>query len=288
MNTTPATDRREFLALVGLSMALLLAGIAATRCYLMDDALITLRYSFNLARHGHAIWNQADAAQPSLGYTTVAWMLLNALPACFTDNKDALVLACKLLGLFPLAGLVLLLVAPISRMPVPFPFRIAVVAAIFSQVLYGFHLNSGMETLLFSCLILLAVRAAAEDDRSIEAYVFGTLAFLTRPEGAVVVGLLLFWDLRRGRTRQAARGGLGFALAALALALVLHAYYGTVLPNAFYVKQRCVSLSSAKHTVKFLASLALPYLPLAAYAAYRLENTASRYCWQAAVVYSAY
>src|SRR3954465_419881 len=101
-NRTPITDKREFATELGLAVALLLGGIYATRAYLMDDALITLRYAFHLPRAGQAIWNPADAAHPSLGYTTVAWMLLNALPACFTANKDTLVLAARLLGLLPL------------------------------------------------------------------------------------------------------------------------------------------------------------------------------------------
>jgi hypothetical protein len=138
MQTMIRSDKRDFLTLVGCAGVLLLASILLTRAYVMDDALITLRYSFNLARHGHAIWNQADAAQPSLGYTTLSWMLLNAVPALCTQNKDTLVLAAKLLGLLPLAVIALLLVAPISRMPVPLPYRLAVVAAIFSQVVYGF------------------------------------------------------------------------------------------------------------------------------------------------------
>jgi hypothetical protein len=288
MQTIHRSDKREFLTLLGISFVLLLGGILLTHAYLMDDALITLRYSFNLARHGHAIWNQADAAHPDLGYTTFSWMLLNALPALFTTNKDALVLACKLLGLLPLVGIVLLLVAPISRMPVPLLFRIAVVGAIFSQAVYGFHLNSGMETLLFSALILLTVCTYARESRSAWAYAYGTLAFLTRPEGALIVALLLFWDLRRGRLRPAAAGGVGFALAVLALGGILFAYYGAVLPNAFYVKQRYLSLGGVLHTVKFLASLALPYLPLAAYSTYRLKHPASRYCWAAAAVYTAY
>ena len=76
-----ASRRRDFLALLALHRALLLGGIYLTRFYVMDDALITLRYSFHLARHGRAIWNQADVTHPSLGYTTVLWMLLNAIPA---------------------------------------------------------------------------------------------------------------------------------------------------------------------------------------------------------------
>jgi hypothetical protein len=288
MNTTTRSDRRDFLALAALSFLLLFLGIYVTRSYVMDDALITLRYSYNLARHGHAIWNQADASHPSMGYTTVLWMLLNAVPALFTKNKDHLVLACKLIALIPLAGIALLLVGQISKMSVPRPFRIAIVLAIFSQVFYGFHLNSGMETLLFSCLVLLAVRSYAQDASAAWSYGFGTLAFLTRPEGAILVALLLLWDLRRGRIRQATAGALVFAIAALPLALALHATYGTVLPNAFYVKQGYLSTSSFLHTLRFLGSLALVYLPLAAYSAYWLKNPVSRYCWSVALVYTAY
>jgi hypothetical protein len=54
------------------------------------------------------------------------------------------------------------------------------------------------------------------------------------------------------------------------------------------VKQKYASLSSLKGAVKFLASIAFPFLLLAAYAAYRLKNTTSRYCWNAAAVYTAY
>jgi hypothetical protein len=288
MNATTTSNRRDFLTLLGLAFSLLLGGIYATRFYLMDDALITLRYSFNLARHGHAIWNQADASDPSLGYTTPLWMLLNAIPAFFTDNKDLLVLCCKLIGVIPLGVIVFFLVGPISRMPVPRLYRAAVVLVIFTQVIYGFHLNSGMETLLFSSLILLAVCSYAQDAPSSLGYGFGTLAFLTRPEGAIVVMLMLLWDLRRGRIKPAAVGGLGFALAALLLGLSLLTAYGTVLPNAFYIKQGGLSPHSIKATVSFLLAIALPYLPLAAYAVYSLKNTASRYCGDAAAVYLAY
>jgi hypothetical protein len=288
MHTSALRNRGEYLALVALSFALLFGGIYLTRSYVMDDALITLRYSFNLARHGHAIWNQADASDPSLGYTTILWMLVNAIPVFFTNNKDLLVLSCKLIGLIPLAVIVLLLVGPISRMPVPRSFRIGIILAIFSQVVYGFHFNSGMETLLFSCLILLAVGTYAQSARSAQAYLFGTLAFLTRPEGALIVALMVLWDLRQRRIRQAALGCVCFSIAALSLGLALHASYGSVLPNAFYVKQGYASLGSLKITIKFLATIALPYLPLAAYSVYGLKDTLSRYCWSAAAVFTAY
>ena len=50
-------------------------------------------------------------------------------------------------------------------MPVARSFRSAVVLMIFSQVVYGFHFNSGMETLLFSSLVLLAVCCYVRDSQ---------------------------------------------------------------------------------------------------------------------------
>jgi len=54
------------------------------------------------------------------------------------------------------------------------------------------------------------------------------------------------------------------------------------------VKQGGISRHSIESTVKFLALIALPYLPLAAYSVYRLKDAASRYCWHAAAAYTAY
>jgi hypothetical protein len=288
MHSSPPINRREYLTLVVLACALLGGGVYLTRAYVMDDALITLRYSFNLARHGEAIWNQGDATNPSRGYTSVLWMLVNAVPALFTENKDLLVLSCKWMGLVPLAALVLPLVGAISRMPVPRSFRIGVILAVFSQVVYGFHCNSGMETLLFASLILLTIVTYAQGGRSVHAYLLGTLAFLTRPEGALVVALMILWDLRQRRVRQAALGCACFSLTALCVGLWLQSVYGSVLPNAFYVKQGYGSLRSLKFTVSFLVQIALPYLPLAAYSVYRLKDSSSRYCWSAAALFTAY
>lgn len=288
MSSLTTTRMRERVALAGVAFLLVLLGIYLTRAYLMDDALITLRYSFNLARHGRAIWNQADAAHPTLGYTTVLWMLLNALPALVTDHKDLLVLGCKLIALGPLVGIVLLVVGRVESMPVSFGFRLAIVAALFSQVLYGFHLNSGMETLLFSFLAVLAVCSYVREDRLPLPYAVAALAFLTRPEGALVAGLMLWWDLRRGRTRQAAAGCALLLVVALTLGAVLYSTYGTVLPNAFYVKQQCASLEGLKQTARFYLTLALPFVPLAAYSAYRLGDRGARCCWQVALLFSAY
>ena len=73
-------------------------GIYVTRHYYMDDALITLRYSYNFARFGIPIWNQADIKDPSMGYTSILWMGINTLPALFTNNKDILVPAEPVYG----------------------------------------------------------------------------------------------------------------------------------------------------------------------------------------------
>ena len=60
--------------------------------------------------------------------------------------------------------------------------KLAVVLVIFSQVVYGFHVNSGMETLLFSCLILLAVCSYVQDTRMPAGGRTIALAYGMRPD----------------------------------------------------------------------------------------------------------
>ncbi len=63
------------------------------------------------------------------------------------------------------------------------------------------------------------------------------LAFLTRPEGALLVLCLCVQDLRSKSYRSAAIGAAAFVLTALAVGLVMRSVYGHMLPNSFYVKQ---------------------------------------------------
>lgn len=272
---------------LGFSLLLSFLGIYVTRHYLMDDALITLRYSYNFARFGIPIWNQADLDHPSMGYTSLLWMVINAVPALFTSNKDMLVLLAKLFSAIPLAGIVVLLAREIYSLRISAPLRFLAGFVVFSQFGYGFHVNSAMETMLFSFLVLLAVRAYSREEFR-PAYVYGMLSFLVRPEGALLVALLCVWDLRKRRFAQAVIGGAVFSFVIAGTALLLYSWYGDILPNPFYAKQEILNVEALTRTVFFIATLALPFLVMAFYVTFFQGNKAASYFLVSALVYVIY
>jgi arabinofuranosyltransferase len=292
--TSAGRVRKAVTAPYWLLLVLAVAAVACstylTRAYVMDDTLITLRYSLNLARLGRPVWNQADVNNPSMGYTTIMWMLLNAVPALFTQHRDTLVAACKFLVAFPLGGILVIFVNKIRELSLPRAAGLLTVLLLFSQPLYGLHLNTGMETLLYSFLILLAVHSYTKAANRYVPYLVGIAAFLTRPEGAILVGLMFCNDMVQRRRKEAILGALGFAIVLMIVTLVLYDIYGSVLPNAFYIKQGLgiINLDSVRDTIWFLTTLGVPYLVLTCYAAYVLKDGAARHVLAVALVYTAY
>lgn len=66
--------------------------------FIQDDALITFRYSLNLANGLGPIWNEGERVE---GYTNFLWMLLMTLPLLFKGDP---VIFSKLLGLLCFIG----------------------------------------------------------------------------------------------------------------------------------------------------------------------------------------
>lgn len=254
-----------------VSVSLALVGVYFTREYLMDDAMITLRYSYHLARLGWPVWNPADLVDPSMGYTSLAWMLLNSIPALFISNQDVLVLVAKLFSLLALLAIVAIFTRSISDLAVALPVKYLIAILIFTQFGYGFHVNSAMETMMFSYILLLAARAYIQGSFR-AAYFWGGVAFLVRPEGAAVVGLMVAWDVFHERYRQAVVAGLLFTSLVLTTVGLLYSWYGDVLPNTFYAKQDGLNLDAVMRTGLFLITLAFPFLLLSLLVAFRERN----------------
>lgn len=285
--TNASWNNSSFWIFLGFSILISLCSVYITRDYFMDDALITLRYSYNFAKFGMPIWNRADFENPSMGYTSLLWMAINAIPALFTTNKDVLVFMAKFFSVVPLIGIVVLISREIFSLPISTPLKFLASFIIFSQFGYGLHVNSAMETMLFSCIVLLTVKAYAEGHYQL-AYVFGALSFLTRPEGALLVGLLCFWDLINRRIKNALIGGIAFSFLVVGTLSLLYYWYGDVLPNTFYAKQEVLNMEALVRTVFFIATLALPFLIMSMYAAFFLKNEMSGYMFFSAVIYLIY
>jgi len=276
-----------FWPLLALSALISIGAVYQTRGYVMDDAMITLRYSHNFARYGVPFWNQADLQNPSMGYTSLLWMAINAVPALLTGNKDVLVLAAKLYSLASLLVIVWVVSRRVVSFSVSTSLKFLSSFLVFSQLGYGLHVNSAMETMLFSCTILIAVKAYSESQHSL-AWVFGGLSFLARPEGAIVMALICGWDLWRRQVKRSVVSAVLFLVLLVGTSALLYHWYGDVLPNPFYAKQGFLNSGAVKRTVFFAVSLAAPFVAMSIHAAFWMRDRTSRYMLMTATVYILY
>lgn len=210
--------------------------------YPLDDAWIHQTLARNLARLGQWAYYPGEATASS---TSPLWTLLLApghLPG-FDPRTWTLSLGISLLVLT--AWWANRLAARL------FPEQGGVPVVVGAAVAMEWHLGwaalSGMETLLFVFLSLLLVERVLADDRpGIWGIVAGLLT-LTRPEGALLMGLICAgvwfrWEGlalgRRSRARSLLEVGVGFA----ALTLPYLAFHLIVadrpLPNTFYAKHQ--------------------------------------------------
>jgi hypothetical protein len=214
-------------------------------------------------------------------------MAINTIPALFTNNKDILILMAKFFSFASLMVIVGLISWEIFSLSISTLFKFLAAFIVFSQVGYGLHVNSAMETMLFSCIVLLTVRAYSDNHYRL-AYVFGALSFLVRPEGAILFGLLCFWDLINRRISRAFISGVVFSLLVVGILALLYFWYGDVLPNTFYAKQELFNTEALKLTAFFIVTLALPFLIMSFYATFFLKNKKSFYLCFSAIVFIIY
>ncbi len=219
----------------------------------LDDAWIHQTYARNLARYGQLAYNPG---QPSPGSTAPLWTLL--LSPAYLLGLD-FKLWTYLLGVVCLALTGWIAWRLSERL---FPGRKWVAALVGLFCLLEWHLAwaafSGMETVLFTFLSLLLVErylAATEEGREektegerastwgrhLQLGFMGGLLTLTRPEGAVLLGLIgLAEGLRRRKLAVVRRWlglGLGFALPVAPYLAFNLTTTGFIFPNTFYAKQ---------------------------------------------------
>jgi arabinofuranosyltransferase len=240
-----------FLALVILAVQ----GLALAT--LPDDAFISFRYAYNLARGVGPVFNPG---QPVEGYTTPLWVFalgfLAALRLPIVATATVLCFGSALLtvGLLPrfssslglgLYGLDALLLA--------------------LNTSYAVWAGSAMEMAPFGLLLILAAWAfLSEKPPLLVGLLFATLTLL-RPEGAIFGGLaLLFCGLdglrgRAGGWRRLLWLAIGFGLPVGAHLAWRLATYGYPLPNTFYAKVG-LSLAQWVRGLRYLGAAAIQYL----------------------------
>ena len=190
-----------------------------------DDAYITYRYARNIATGRGFVYN---AGEPVLGTTTPLYTLLLAgLSLVWPD--------------IPLASHYLGILAWMLCIPLIYGIgrtngreSIGLVAAALLAFNPLFPRVLGMETTLYA-LFALAAFFFHLQDRPLLAGLFASLAFLTRWDGILVVAVLLFAEMLKGR-RGFFRAGLICASVMIPWLAYSYMTFGSIFPNSFYAK----------------------------------------------------
>lgn len=237
MAAPPAHPRHAFgigLALGGCFFlhALWLSGLA-------EDAFISFRFARHLAAGHGWVWNLGEP--PVEGFTNLAWVLLAALAAKLGASPERVTVA---LGVAAGLGTLLATDRLAARvLALGGPARAVAAALLVTSGPLAAWSASGLETVPFTFLVCaaLAVLLDPETGDSHRSLALGwslvAAATLTRPEGALLAGLLGLTALVAGPRRRArllAAAGYGAFL--IALTFFRWFTFGALLPNTFYAK----------------------------------------------------
>ena len=208
-----------------------------------DDALISLRYAWNLAHGQGLVWNPGERVE---GFTNPLWTLYATAWALFTSRRF-LPLVMQFSGaVFLLAqAVVFMRIVRVMREPrgPASPWRET--AAFALPFVYGplfYWSMEGLEVCLVGFLVALAVLYYLRRRLLAAAVVLG-LAFWTRPDTAIPAAVLMWMagvDVLRGRGLLRpwlkACGLLAGMVAAIFIAREI--YYGHAWPNTYVLKMR--------------------------------------------------
>jgi arabinofuranosyltransferase len=218
------------LALAGPAAIALLARLW-TGPHAIDDAYITFRYARNLAEGLGLVYNPGEwvlgtsaplwavllGAGYRLGFTDLAWLATLVSAVCDAASVVLLIRFARRLGWQPLGAACVGLAWAINPMSIAFA-------------------TGGMETSLFVLISLVVLGlTATRRHLPLAAFVAG-LATLVRPEGVLLLAVVLGWTWATAR-RQALLTGLCGLAPSAAAGLTLWWRYGSPLPNSVAAKQ---------------------------------------------------
>jgi arabinofuranosyltransferase len=233
--------RSTLIGLVGIAVASVALLIhARTFDFFCDDALITLRYSRNLALHGSPVYNPGARVE---GYTSPLFMVLVALGIKLGMSPES---AAHLLGAASGVGILAGTWLLWRRIEPTKPWvGVLVLAGIAASAPVAAWTLGGLEAPLFGALVTITVvvacRVVVRKGFFAGAGVGVLLALTTlaRPEGAamaVVVVLVAFALERKGGWTTLLGIVLGYFILIGPFEEWRWRYYGYPLPNTFYVK----------------------------------------------------
>lgn len=219
---------------------------------LFDDAMVSMRYAWNLAHGNGLVWNLGERVE---GYTNLLQTLVMSVFALFLNKSNA-VLAVQVIGavVMLISGYLAVVVSRYVGLGRWENHRglleILVLIGVLGYYPLAYWSLMGMETGLLTVLLLLGVLLAFRVARNgnpaelaLLSLVLG-LAFLARPDSmaitVVILGYGLFTFTRARSHRRSLSIGLVaillFALLPIAQVVFRLSYYGSFWPNTYYLK----------------------------------------------------
>lgn len=211
---------------------------------LFDDAMISMRYAYNLATSGVMEWSNSTGRVE--GFTNLGWMLIMSISIRLTNIYTAPLAVSVVSALMLLAGIAVLGKSQSKFNSVPLGLRLVALAGSFSLVVWGVR---GFETsllfLLISSIYVLSTSHlfTAKTRFAIFGLVF--LGVITRDDFAVfsilyATALVVFKLLARRWVLSPWSVPVTLAFSAvisfLAKAAFRYSYFSDILPNTYYLK----------------------------------------------------
>jgi hypothetical protein len=205
---------------------------------LFDDAMISMRYAYNLAHGNGLVWNVGERVQ---GFTNPLWVFYMALFHRLPIPLAQMGLAIQITGAVFLAVTLFF----VRRIVAVTGDMLAMLGAVTLAAFYA-PLNSysllGMEVSALALLLTASVWLVLKNgtDRFTPfLYVMLAMGILLRSDAAVpyVIILAAMCVIQKQHRRQHLVWGLGFLVLSLGgQALASLFYYGQWLPNTYYLK----------------------------------------------------
>ncbi|NJP07332.1 MAG: hypothetical protein HC837_17770 [Chloroflexaceae bacterium] len=212
--------------------------------WVLDDAFISFRYAHQWLQGHGLVFNPGDRVE---GYTNFLWVLFSALVLAAGADPVLVSQLTTLVLAFALLGLTVLIASRLVS--ASWAWAAAVLLAMSSSFLLYTSRGSGMETALFTALLLTSVLFLLQQ-RWLLAGGFTAITLLTRPDAALLALAGGAYALMQGQAQRPYGSGLSTetywnaALRYTGACLLLYgpyfawrwSYYGELLPNTFYAK----------------------------------------------------
>jgi hypothetical protein len=245
LSVPPRTERIVLLAILAVQCSLYFyEGFKP-----FDDTYIIFRYSENIAHGQGFVFN---AGQHVLGTTTPLWTLILAVAALV---RLPLPEVAYLSGALLSGASVVLIALTLRRLGFPGWTGLAASAMFAVQADWASLSRSGMETDLF-VFLLMATCYSLAGQRLTPAASFAMLLALTRPEGLIMVPVVLALAIRqRHDPRELVRAAAIYVIPLTAWVVFSTSYFGSPVPQSILAKaQQSASLHqfSDSNFIRFL------------------------------------